>query len=287
MPKLFEHCTTTQHQEIVKLHKKTINIVLERRDFTESSAENTRAFLEGLVQRKYTTNFDRSDSILDCIDLFPNPPVKMNTPEQDNGQQSAFTGELPTEFPRMPADVMISSSDTPSFNAALTSDNIVTHSHGMEQLAELPEPPVRPAKCSRKASSPSCSEDNSALMSKLYTLEQKLDSLGKKVVETAASQTADLKARLCKLEDTIESNCANVQTYSKSLALFLQKDIAKVLDTVKLIQQSGNGPPMSPAMLSALITLSREAVKIYEVPYAPKESVVPNTSASASGTATI
>ena len=185
MPKLFEHCATTQHQEIVKLHKKTINIVQERRDFTESSAENTRAFLEGLVQGKYTTNFDRSDSILDCIDLFPNPQVKMNTPEQDNGQQSAFTGELHTEFPCMPADVMISSSDTPSFNAALTSDNIVTHSHGMEQLAELPEPPVRPAKRSRKASSPSCSEDKSALMSKLYTVEKKLDSLGKKVVEMA------------------------------------------------------------------------------------------------------
>ena len=52
-------------------------------------------------------------------------------------------------------------------------------------------------------------------MSKLYTLQQKLDSLGKKVEETAESQTADLKARLCRLEDTIESNCANVQTYSK------------------------------------------------------------------------
>ena len=187
------------------------------------------------------------------------------------------------EFLRMPADVMISSSDTPSFNAALTCDNIVTHSHGIEQLPELPEPPVRPTKCSRKASSPSCSEDKSAPMSKLYTLEQKLDSLGKKVVETAESQTADLKARLCRLKDAIESNCANVQTYSKSLAVVLQ-DIAKVLDTVKLIQESGNGPLMSPAMLSALITLSREAVK---VPYAPKEPVVPTTSASASGIATI
>ena len=41
LPKLFEHCTTTLHQEIVKLHKKTINIVQEHRDFTESSAENT------------------------------------------------------------------------------------------------------------------------------------------------------------------------------------------------------------------------------------------------------
>ena len=86
LPKLFEHCTTTQRQEIVKLRKKTISIVQEHRDFTESSAENTRAFLEGLVQRKYTTNFDRSDGILDCIDLFLNPPVKMNTPEPDNGQ---------------------------------------------------------------------------------------------------------------------------------------------------------------------------------------------------------
>ena len=78
---------------------------------------------------------------MDCIDLFPNPPVKMNTPEQDSAQQSAFTGELPTEFLRMPADVMITSSDMPSFNAALTSDNIGTHSHGIEQLAELPGPP--------------------------------------------------------------------------------------------------------------------------------------------------
>ena len=71
-PKLFDHCNTTQHQETVKLNKRVIDIVQERRNFTDLSAENTRAFLEGLVQKKYTTNFDRSDGIVDAqlISLF-------------------------------------------------------------------------------------------------------------------------------------------------------------------------------------------------------------------------
>ena len=62
------------------------------------------------------------------------------------------------------------------------------------------------------------------------------------MVDTAECQLADLKARLSRLEDTIESNCANIKSHSKSLTVFLQKDISKVMDTVRLIQETENGP---------------------------------------------
>ena len=78
---------------------------------------------EDLLEKKYTTNFDRSDGILDCVDPFPNPQVKMNIPEQDNIQPgsaslSPYTGMLPTEFPRMPS--VITDSDTTDYTVIRT-----------------------------------------------------------------------------------------------------------------------------------------------------------------------
>ena len=289
-PRLFEHCTSNPHAETVKLNKQTIDVVQERQNFARSADQgvNTAKYLEELVQKKYTTNFDRSDGILDCVDLFPNSPVKMNTPEQDNNQPatslSPYAGMLPTESPRMPS--VITDPDTTDFSVIETNDGekgvcLTARSHDCSQVEELPEPPLKPAKHSRTSTTPSCSEDKQCdkLMSKLCALEHKLDSLSKKVVDTAESQSADLKVRLSRLEDSIESNCANTQSYSKSLAVFLQKDISKVLDTVRLIQETENGPKMSPVMLSALVTLSKEAVKLYEVPYRPQEPAVPANSA--------
>ena len=52
-----------------------------------------------------------------------------------------------------------------------------------------------------------------------------------------------------------------------------------MLDTVRLIQETENGPKTSPTMLSALVTLSKEAVKLHEVPYRPQEPAVPANSA--------
>ena len=55
-----------------------------------------------------------------------------------------------------------------------------------------------------------------------------------------------------------------------ALAVLLQKDIDKVLETVSKISDNPSRPTVSPAMMSALVTLSQEAVKLYEVPYKPK-----------------
>ena len=63
-------------------------------------------------------------------------------------------------------------------------------------------------------------------------IEGKLDSLNKKVVDTAESKTADLKNRLSKLEECVKHNTTQVQGYSEMLAMALQRDITKVLETV-------------------------------------------------------
>ena len=97
--------------------------------------------------------------------------------------------------------------------------------------------------------------------------EGKIDSLNKKVVDTAESQTADLKNRLSKLEECVEQNTTQVQGYSKMLTL--QRDISKVLKTVGQLVQVQR-PQVSSEMLSALVTLSQEAVKMYQSPYQPR-----------------
>ena len=240
------------------------------------------------VQRKTYTNFDRSDGILDR-NLFPEPPRKMDTPVQDDAV--ADTGRyqeiLPTSFPLMPAQISTVLGEQHSNNlmgivpdqldissergdhvpdvlpVPATSDTTpVMQGASTSSLEDLPEPPT----LKRKRSSPP-----SATPGEQSQLLSRLTSLGKKVVETAESQTADLKGKLSKLEDMVEANCVQVQQYSKTLAMLLQKDTGKVVDTVNLIQKSPQAPTVSQEMLKALLTLSQEAVKIYGSPYQPVE----------------
>ena len=51
----------------------------------------------------------------------------------------------------------------------------------------------------------------------------------------------------------------------------LQMDITKVLETVGQLGKI-QGSQVSPEMLSALVTLSREAMKMYQSPYHPKDA---------------
>ena len=85
-------------------------------------------------------------------------------------------------------------------------------------------------------------------------------------VASTPSQAADIKGKLARLGELIEGNTTSIQDYSKSLAVVLQKDLAKLFDTIQQ-WDSPCAPPMSQAMMSALLTIAQEAVKVYETPY--------------------
>ena len=99
---------------------------------------------------------------------------------------------------------------------------------------QLDSPAECPTKLAQSQSAPVGPADDrlTAVVSKLQAIEGKIDSLNKKVVDTAESQTVDLKNRLSKLEECVEHNTTQVQGYSKIMAMILQRDIAKVLETV-------------------------------------------------------
>ena len=128
-------------------------------------------------------------------------------------------------------------------------------------LEDLPEPPAKITKRARCPSLPA--EDKlSLVLARLQTLESKVEGLGKKVVDTAESQAAEMKEKLARLGELIEGNTTSIQDYSKSLAVVLQKDLAKLFDMIQLMRDSPSAHPMSQAMMSALLTISQEAVKV-------------------------
>ena len=297
-PKLLEHCESDKHTEAVKLNKNNVDISQLRKDFitseVEKKGEEFGKFLEPFIVKKFLTNYDRPDGILDHINLFPNSLAKvMNTPELDSDvlSTSAFNGTLPLEFPRMPCQPpQVSSVDSgcstqgsvDSGSASAVEDlcasvaSTPSRKRGSSEFLALEDLPEPPAKITKRARCPSegvhlPAEDKlSLVLAKLQTLESKVEGLGKKVVDTAESQAADIKGKLARLGELIEGNTTSIQDYSKSLAVVLQKDLAKLFDTIQLMRDSPRAPPMSQAMMSALLTISQETVKVYETPYQPQ-----------------
>ena len=288
--KLFEHCETKGHQRKLDANKARFDVQSERRQFVEIERCTYSQVIIGFIEENFTekeffTNFDRPDGIIDRLDLFPDSPkrVTMNTPELDSVPQDMVVcnGMLPMEFPRM--STSLGPIDPSTFTASMdevspqggssnaTLSQRSTDVHPM--VEELPDPPERPTKRARSQSAPVGPADDrlAAVVSKLQAIEGKIDSLNKKVVDTAESQTADLKNRLSKLEECVEHNTTQVQGYSKMLAMTLQRDITKVLETVGQLGKV-QGSQVSPEMLSALVTLSREAMKMYQSPYQPKDA---------------
>ena len=289
-PRLEEHCESRSHTALVCKGTNTpLDIHQFRVEYCELEGISRGSEFDDFLQnyclhRKVYTNFDRPNGILDR-NLFLDPPKKMDTPVQDDiADTSGYQGMLPTSFPVMTSQITVlgevqgdlvigqDKPDAPSNSGDqvqdVSGDTTGATDGASTRLENLPEPVPVKRKCSFTSTSPG---EQSLLLARLASLENKVDSLGKKVVETAVNQTADLKGKLSKLEDLMEVNCARVQQYSKTLAMVLQKDIGKVMDTVNLIRQTPQAPTVSQEMLKALLTLSQEAVKIYESPYKPGE----------------
>ena len=156
-----------------------------------------------------------------------------------------------------------------SSNATLSQRSIDVH----PMVEELPElSPECPTKWARSQSAPVGPADDrlAAVVRKLQAIEGKIDSLNKKVVDTAESQIADLKNRLSKLEECVKHNTTQVKGYSKMLAMTLQRDNQGIGDCWSIGKVQGS--QVSPEMLSALVTLSREAMKMYQSLYQPKDA---------------
>ena len=304
--RLEDHCETKGHKTLVEKVNVTLPDVEQLRltycklEGSSSGSEFQDFLCNYCVPKKTYTNFERSDGILDR-NLFPQPPRKMHTPVQDdNGiDMGRYQGMLPTSFPLMSTQVTTvlveeqtgnpvgevqgqldsheesvepGSNVLPGPGDANPAQSSVMPSTSMSGLEDIPDPP-RPAKRPRLQSTPGPQHEDKfgQVLAKLQTLEAKVEGLNKKVVETAEHQAADIKIKLAKLGDSIESNTACIQDYSKSLAVVLQKDLAKLFDTMQQLKDNPNGPQMSPAMMSALLTLAQEAMKMYGRPYQPGE----------------
>ena len=228
--KLFEHCETKGHQRKLDANKAPFDVQSERRQFVETERCAYSQVIIGFIEENFTekeffTNFDRPDGIIDRLDLFPESPkrVTMNTPELDSAPQDMVlcNGMLPMEFPCMPTSLgpidpstFAASMDEVvpqggSSNATLSQRSIDVH----PMVDELPDPPERPTKQARSQSAPVGPADDrlAAVVSKQQATEGKIDSLNKKVVDTAESQTADLKSRLSKLEECVKHNTTHNQ----------------------------------------------------------------------------
>lgn len=230
-----------------------------------------------IAYSSHQSHYDSIESFYDNLELF-NAMDTLKTPEQGPCEEPDFDGTLPRNMPVFsdmdfqqcaaapavhgnPSQVAASTQDTDSAAQTVDQPNPAI----TDPLGKLPEPP----RSKRPRRSPDSElQVEGDLMRKLTSLEAKVDSLNRKVVDTAQEQSADIKKQLQRLEAAIESNTTAVQDYSKSLALVLQGDIAKVLDTVNAMGNTA-GPRLSPAGLQALVTLSSETMKLYQQEYKP------------------
>lgn len=256
--KLLKHCEGVNHMKRVATAKPKPNIAELRinhlQTLTEAQAEQCRE----LAYHSHISNFDRKDSFYDDFWLFQtmNTP---KTPEDGPREESTFDGTLPPNFPVF-NDI--------NFQPVIDVDQqpVVTEFDSPNpavSLSALPEPPMSKRK---RASTPELEREPGQevdILKRLISLEGKVDNLNRKVVDTAQEQSADIKKQLQRIEGIVESNAAATQSYAKSLAMVLQKDIAKVLETATTLEKAA-GPKLTPAALQALLTLSSESMRLYQ-----------------------
>ena len=304
-PRLEDHCNSKEHKAAIEWVTSTLPDIQQLRiKYCELEGSSKGAVFQNFLQnyclhKKTYTNFDRADGILDR-NLFPLPPEQMDTPVQDDvtSDTGRYQGMLPTSIPLMSSqlstvvgegqinnleivgvevhgqvDSHVESEPRSDAHPMPANGHLVqtVQNTSVSSLGDLPQPP-KPAKRPRTQSTPGPQEDKlGQILTKLQSLEGKVDGLNKKVVETAEHQAAGIKNKLAKMTDLIESNTASIQDYSKTLATVLQSDLAKLFDTIRQINDNPACPKMSPAMMSALLTLSQEAVSMYGKPYQPEK----------------
>ena len=95
------------------------------------------------------------------------------------------------------------------------------------------------------------------LDNQLAAMEAKLETLSKKVVETAEKQTKDLKSSF---RDSLNTVKGDLQIYERELKTCLQRDLNSAVDRMEELLKLGN--KLSPKLIHALCVMSMEVAKM-------------------------
>lgn len=240
---------------------------------------------EELCEVNFTVTQDLPDGFLekDLFPVGPTRPLKQNMPEMDTPvQDETYMHHVE---PVSPAAGISNGFVTDTANGATmylgdiapgTTYQVVAcqpsqvsaanPTLGQIDMPSLPSPPrERAASPCPSLPKRQCSESNTDLLTRLAEMEQrveqKLEALNRKVVETARSQTKDLERSFSRLEGRVDSSTKEITKYQKLLADNLQNNICGALQQLKSFKEHGG---LTLPLVKGLEALAQEAKKIYE-----------------------